>query len=115
MSKSKAQGTRYESALVSIFQAEGMRSRRIAEGGAADRGDVEVEDTYGFVWVVEAKARERLNVTRELAKARRKGGLYTVLAWKRLVQTGKQKRQPDGESDVVIMTLDTFVELLARK
>ena len=115
MNKPKMQGTAFESWLVNRFREENLESTRFAEGGSNDLGDLWVEDTDLRVWVVEAKATERLNVTRVLGKARKKGGGRTVLIWKRLVKTGKKVRQADGEKIVVVMTLDQFVELLVEK
>ena len=113
MSKSKQQGTAFESAIVEHFRDEGLQSSRFAEGGSKDMGDLWVDDGINeYYWVVEAKATERLNVTRVLGKAIKKGGPRTVLIWKRLVKTGKKIRQPDGEKIVVVMTLDLFTELL---
>ena len=62
------------------------------------------------------KARQSLNVTRELAKAIKKSkAKYTALVWKRLVKTNKKVRQPDGVSVVVCLDLDTFVDLVDGK
>jgi len=111
----KDQGTAFESWLVNRFKAIGLFSQRIAEGGAKDRGDLEVVLDNGMTFIVEAKATQTLNVTRVLNKARVKSGdgIMTVLAWKRLVKLkdGQKKRRPDGEPLVVVLGLDTF-ELL---
>ena len=115
MTKSKAQGTAFETELVNLFLNEGMPSSRFPEGGSRDIGDLYVEDNNEDWWVVEAKATERLNVTRVLGKAIAKGGSRTVLIWKRLVKTGKKVRQADGEKVVVVMTLDLFTELLNER
>ena len=115
MSKSKQQGTAFESAMVEHFRSEHFASARFAEGGSSDIGDLWVDDEFELMWVVEAKATERLNVTRVLGKAIKKGGPRTVLIWKRLVKTGKKIRQPDGEKIVVVMTLDMFTELLKER
>ena len=115
MGKSKQQGTAFETELVKHFAGEGFDAGRIAEGGMNDLGDIMVHDRMGTAWVVEAKATERLNVTRVLHKAIRKGGPRTVLIWRRLVKTGKQKRQPDGEKVVVVLTLELFTELLNER
>ena len=112
MSKSKQQGTAFESAMVEHFRDKGLQSSRFAEGGSNDMGDLWVDNGINeYYWVVEAKATERLNVTRVLGKAIKKGGPRTVLIWKRLVKTGKKIRQPDGEKIVVVMSLDLFTEL----
>jgi len=115
MSKAKAQGTTHESWIVKAFNAIGIQSRRIAEGGAADEGDVEAT-IHGTRWVLEGKATQTLNVQKILGKARRKAGGNTPVAvvWKRLVKVaGAKNRQPvDGERIVVILSWDDFVTLV---
>lgn len=110
MSKQKQQGTKLET-----FVAKMLDGERIAEGGMNDKGDVK------FVWngnefFVECKARQSLNVTRELAKAIKKSkSNFTALVWKRLVKTSGQRRQPDGVPIIVCLTLDTFIEIVETK
>lgn len=123
MNKPKAQGTGWESKLVGILNGlEGVFAQRLAEGGSTDEGDIEMIDPLGQRWVIEARARERQNVTRALAKARAKAGdeaKHTVLAWKRLVKgegwVKGQRRVPDGEPVVVVMTLDTYLALIEAR
>lgn len=121
MSKPKAQGTAFETWIVKrLSTLEGVVERvwRLAEGGMHDQGDIEFWlSVTPERWVVEAKARERLNVPRELSKARLKSGVpsRTVLFWKRLtLKDGNTKRTPDGEPVVVCMGLDTFESLISR-
>lgn len=110
MSKQKQQGTRLESQIAKVVNGE-----RLAEGGANDRGDVRFY-LNDVEFIVECKARQSLNVTRELAKAIKKSkAKYTALVWKRLVKTDKKVRQPDGVSVVVCIDLDTFVDLVDGK
>lgn len=110
MSKQKQQGTKLETYVAKMLDGE-----RIAEGGMNDKGDVK------FVWngnefFVECKARQSLNVTRELAKAIKKSkSNFTALVWKRLVKTSGQRRQPDGVPIIVCLTLDTFIEIVETK
>ena len=120
MSKSKQQGTAFESWLVKwLDRIESVAEpRRIAEGGSKDIGDVEWEDYAGDIWVAECKATQTLNVTRVLGKARAKSGraLTTVLAWKRLTKSeGNTNRTPDGEPVVIVMGLDTFEMLMSDR
>ena len=115
MNKPKQQGTAWETWLVKHFAGEGFDAGRIAEGGMNDLGDLMIHDQLGTPWIVEAKATERLNVTRVLGKAIEKGGPRTVLIWKRLIKTGKKVRQADGEKIVVVLTLDLFTELLKER
>ena len=110
MSKQKQQGTKLETFVAKMIDGE-----RIAEGGMNDKGDVK------FVWngnefFVECKARQSLNVTRELAKAIKKSkSNFTALVWKRSVKTSGQRRQPDGVPIIVCLTLDTFIEIVETK
>ncbi len=90
MSKNKNQGTRFESALVTLANAYGLNTRRIAEGGIYDRGDVEIKGKYGGPG----------------------GEPIVALAWKRLVNKGGGKRMPDGEPVVVVLNLHDFLSLL---
>ncbi len=115
VNKPKMQGTAHESWIVKEFKADGMESRRIAEGGSDDEGDVEVF-INGKRWVLEGKATQTLNVQKILGKARRKAGGLTPVAvvWKRLVKVaGKQNRQPvEGERTVVVLSWEDFMTLV---
>jgi len=115
MSKSKAQGTAWEVALVKMLneQTDGY-AERIAEGGSKDLGDVRYEDVLGDEWIIECKATETLSVTMALHKAKKKSGVpNTILAWKRLTpKAGKQRRTPMGEPEVYIVDRDTMLGLL---
>lgn len=110
MSKQKQQGTKLET-----FVAKMLNGSRIAEGGKNDKGDV-LFNWNGIDFYVECKARQSLNVTRELAKSIRKSkSQFTALVWKRLVKTNGSRRQPDGVPIVVCLTLDTFLEIVESK
>jgi len=115
MSKQKAQGTSHESWIVNELMAAGLKSRRLAEGGSDDEGDVETTIT-GSRWVLEGKARQTLNVQQTLGKARKKAGGDTPVAvvWKRLVKVaGYKVRQPvEGERIVVILSWEDFESLV---
>ena len=63
MSKQKQLGTKLET-----FVAKMLNGSRIAEGGVNDKGDV-LFNWNGQDFYVECKARQSLNVTRELAKS----------------------------------------------
>ena len=104
MSKSKAQGTKWETYIVARLNRRFLRGRRLPELGANDEGDIEFFDSHDKRWVIEAKATQSLNVTRVLGKAKAKSrGDFTVLFWKRIVPTeGKKIRQADGEKEVVV-------------
>jgi hypothetical protein len=110
MSKQKQQGTKLET-----FVARMLDGERIAEGGKNDKGDV-LFNWNGTDFYVECKARQSLNVTRELAKAIKKSkSNFTALVWKRLVKTSGERRQPDGIPIVVCLSLDTFIEIVETK
>ena len=115
MSKAKAQGTTHESWIVNALTALGFPSKRIAEGGANDEGDVETL-INGTRWILEGKATQNLNVQKILGKARRKAGGTTPVAvvWKRLVPVkGLKIRQPvEGERVVVILSWDDYISLI---
>jgi hypothetical protein len=115
VSKAKAQGTTHESWIVKALAAVDIQSRRIAEGGSADEGDVEAHFPDGR-WVLEGKATQTLNVQKILGKARRKAGGSTPVAvvWKRLVKVaGMKNRQPvEGERIVVILSWEDFTRLV---
>jgi hypothetical protein len=117
MSKAKAQGTAHESWTVKALAAIGIQSRRIAEGGSADEGDVEAHLPDGR-WVLEGKATQNLNIQKTLGKARRKAGGQTPVAvvWKRLVPVpGLKVRQPvEGERIVVILSWEDFTRLVLK-
>lgn len=120
MSKSKSQGTAFESWIVKWLVRIGLPyAERIAEGGSKDIGDVKFERHFDDdPWIIEAKATQTLNVTRVLGKARSKSShpQTTILMWKRLVKLkdGQKKRRPDGEAIVIVMGLDTFERLVAH-
>ena len=117
MSKSKAQGTRWETYIVARLNRRFLRGKRLPELGANDEGDIEFWDSHGKRWVIEAKATQTLNVTRVLGKAREKSrGDFTVLFWKRLVpkKEGMKIRQADGEKEVVVMSMRDFLYIVRR-
>lgn len=114
-SRPKDLGTAFETWLVNNFKRIGLFSRRLPEGGSLDLGDLEVVLDNGMTFIVEAKAREVLNVTREMEKARVKSGdgVNTILIWKRLTkEKGKKRRTPDGQKIVCVIGIDTLELLL---
>ena len=87
MSKSKAQGTAFETAIVRAAEAFGLVATRLPEGGSKDIGDVYIKGSYSEDRIV-------------------------ALAWKRLVNKGGARRRPDGEPVVVVVGLSDFLDLL---
>jgi hypothetical protein len=112
--KPKIQGTKHETWIVDRLKAAGIYARRIAEGGSKDIGDVLAATEDGGEWVIEAKATQTLNVTRVLGKALDKSGVKnTALIWKRLTKSkGNTNRTPDGVPVVVVLSFESFVQLL---
>ena len=116
MSKSKQQGTAFETWTRKALNALNLHAARLAEGGSYDEGDVETE-LNNERWIIECKATSSLNVQKILGKARRKAkGQPVILVWKRLVRVnGKSVRQPvEGERIVVCLGWDDFVRLLTN-
>jgi hypothetical protein len=119
MSKSKAQGTRWETEVVGKAQAAGLDAWRLAEGGSGDPGDVAVnaDADDGETWVLEH--RQNLPVHEALKKAQRKVGLADLpfmvdgvaVVWKRtLPNPDGGRRIPQGV--VVVLGMDDFLRLL---
>ena len=90
MSRQKAQGTAFESALVKAAQAYGLDAARLPEGGAKDRGDVTIGSPYPNSSLDDIVA----------------------VAWKRLVKGNGQRRTPDGEPVIVAINLPDFLSLI---
>lgn len=113
MSKQKAQGTRYETAVVNRLTGSGFPAERLAEGGAADKGDLRVH-IHDVEWIGEAKARQTLPVHATVAKAKSKAGDQPVVVfWKRLVKGAGTRRVPvAGLAEVVVMAVDDYHKLL---
>lgn len=114
--RNKAAGTRHESWLVKQLRAAGHVAKRLPEGGSLDEGDVEA-DLFGVPVVLEAKARQTLNVQATLGHARAKAsGRIVIVAWRRLVPVeGKRVRQPvAGERVVASLSLADLLDLLAQ-
>ena len=88
MNKPKAQGTAWETALVNKCHDMLLMADRMPEGGMNDAGDVWIGDTP-FP----------------------SGDDIAIVAWHRLVDTGNPRRQPDGETNVVVIALDDFIRI----
>ena len=115
MGKAKAQGTRWETALVTAARAFGIEGRRLAEGGINDPGDIQLEPSNGDIWIIEAKHRANLNAHQALSAAKKKAPAYALVAvaWKKTVRkSNNQKRSADGEPSIVVLDLATFLTLI---
>ena len=115
MSKSKAQGTRWESEFRRTLEAVlDVPVVRLVEGGAYDRGDLafRIGDQE---FVVECRDRETMQVHKATEKARRKASPATVfVAWKRKrLEPGNTVRTQVGQP-VAILPLADLVRLLAQ-
>lgn len=120
VNKPKIQGTRFETLIVNKLNAFGFKSRRLAEGGMNDEGDVEclipvhISKQIPEPRVVfEAKHRANLNVHQTLAKAKEKSKDPVILAWKKTKRKSDSKvRVADGERIVYIIDEDFLLRLL---
>lgn len=92
MNKPKAQGTAWESEFVRRARDAGLMADRLPEGGLRDAGDVWINDTPSN-------------------HKTRSGWDIPVVAWSRLVDTGGDRRSPDGERSVVVISTDDFLKL----
>ena len=88
MSKSKAQGTRWETELVRRAHDMGLMAARLAEGGSNDKGDV---------WLINPPGDA--------------SNTHVAVAWKRLVGDSAH-RSPDGIRDGVFIPTEAFLELI---
>lgn len=118
MSKSKAQGTRWEWELRQVF-ALTLRTFphmivRLAEEGIYDRGDLAFRVGEQEV-IIEARDRETMQVHTATQKAKRKAGsAWTIVVWKRkLKKPGHQVRTQVGVP-VAIMPLTDLSDMLQR-
>lgn len=114
MSRSKAQGTRWEGQVkLEHQQALQIPVVRLAEEGMYDRGDLAFT-LDGQEFVLECRDRSTMEVHKALAKARVKAGMaaITAVVWKRkLLQPGNQVRTQVGPP-VVIVAFDDWLRLL---
>lgn len=107
-------GTWWESLIVCMAQEQGLRARRLAEGGSKDEGDVEVYDANGTRWVIECRVREQMNAHAALAQAREKSP-SAVLAWLRYVRKPGAKRRTRAGPPIVAMPPEVFLAFLSRR
>lgn len=118
MSRSKKQGTAFETAIVNMAEVYDLWAQRLPEGGRRDRGDVEIMDNAGLMWTVEAKACERLSLHQTWRRAQEKAGVSgstPVVAWKRVtLKNGNSRRSADGPA-LVAVPLQMFLKLLRER
>ena len=118
---SKQLGTAWETEIVRVAQAHGLKAWRLAEGGPNDAGDIAIETKDGDVYVCEAKCRTNLNIHETLDKATVKAEnadlpfvpAGVAVAWKRLVNTGGRRRVQAGPP-VVAVELGEWLDLISR-
>lgn len=105
MSRSKAKGTRWESAIVRLLVDEGFMVERRALTGCADRGDISGLDE----WVIEAKDCVRT----ELAAWVDEAAVEQANAGARYAAVWHHRRGKGSPADgFVTMRGDVFVRLL---
>ena len=120
VNKPKIQGTAFETLTVNKLNEYGFKSKRLAEGGSKDKGDIECEVPFADILpypkiIFEAKHRANLNVHQTLAKAKEKAGGDVILAWKKTKRKNNSKvRVPDGERVVYIVDEDLMFRLLEK-
>lgn len=81
------QGTAWETDIVRRAEAQGLGARRLVKQSQKDEADVLIEGLSGDL---------------------------PALFWKRIVKRGGKNRSPLGERYVVVLTVDDFLDLLAR-
>ena len=120
VNKPKIQGTAFETLTVNKLNEYGFKSKRLAEGGSKDKGDIECEVPFTGILpypkiIFEAKHRANLNVHQTLAKAKEKAGGDVILAWKKTKRKNNSKvRVADGERTVYIVDEDLMFRLLKK-
>lgn len=116
MNRPRKQGTALETLVATRAQLAGLASRRLAEGGRKDEGDVEIVTADGRRWVVEAKARAALNLHDTYCRARTKAptGAGVAVVWKRLLRKDGNARRSAAGPILVAVPLDDWLALLAR-
>lgn len=118
VNKPKIQGTAFETLTVNKLNEYGFKSKRLAEGGSKDKGDIECEVPFAGILpypkiIFEAKHRANLNVHQTLAKSKEKAGGDVILAWKKTKRKNNSKvRVADGERVVYIVDEDLMFRLL---
>lgn len=107
---SKIKGTRFESAVVDLFQARGYRNvERRALAGNTDRGDIAGVTFHGTPVVIEAKAVTKIDLagwTAEATTEARNAGTPLGVVWAKRVGRASPL---DG---YVVMTGHMFLTLL---
>ena len=104
MTSKKAQGTRWESAIVTYLLERGRKAFRVAPAGRFDKGDIHLDDRI----VIEAKAVKKFDLASFVEQARQEA----IHAGKPIgVAVVKRARKGTAESYVII-TLDDFVNLI---
>jgi hypothetical protein len=114
--RAKDAGTWWETHLANAARAFGLTARRLVEGSIYDEGDLELHDSNGDRWIIEAKNRMNLNAHDALAKAQRKAGEGTrvVLAWRRMMRVPDKQRRVSAGPPLVCMDVPTFLDLVSR-
>lgn len=112
MSKSKAKGTAWETAIVNYLTTTGIPAERVAFAGGSDRGDVRVGIKHRTVtFTIEAKNTQAITLASFIDEATAEAladGSWAGVAW---VHRRGKASPGDG---YVVMTGRTFSALLAR-
>jgi hypothetical protein len=117
MSKSKAQGTAWETALKRSMEAvlPGVPVVRLVEGGVYDRGDLAMV-VDGQEFILEARDRETMEVHKALLKAQIKAGPGAIAAvvWKRKARKPGNTMRTQVGPPVVVLGLADWQRIMQR-
>lgn len=108
----KIKGTRWENDIERYLNEVGLKARRLPRSGSKDIGDVAIELPDSVI-VIEAKNVKAADMAQFLREAAVEADNYEAKYHKATlgVVVTKTRQKGTGEGRVV-MTLDTFVELL---
>ena len=109
---SRRKGTEFETALVKhIRDRFGLRAERLRQSGAADQGDIAVDDV-GLVYLIEAKAEKRITLSAYVTESETERGNYCrarSIPESGVMPLAVVKRPGKGIGQAyVVITLDEF-------
>lgn len=110
MSRQRAKGTRFETAVAAWLTAEGFPAERVAMHGSADQGDLRV-DCGAFDLTAECKDRRRHDWLRALDEAEAESANAGTSAGFAVLHRDGVGAKRMGETPV-LMTLSTLADLL---
>lgn len=113
VSKAKAIGTKFESAVKRYVLSEGFEARRVALAGSDDEGDVEI-GTPRFDVTIECKSRKSMQAQwiSDLLSEATSESEHAGTSFGAAVVHRKGHGEKSMEKQVVMMELGDFIELL---